>query len=572
MERIRDDEGLEFVHPFDDPAVIAGHGSIGLELLEDLPDLDVVVVGVGGGGLISGVAAALKERAPGSPGLRRRAGALERDVARARARTRSCAIQPESVADGLGAPFAGAWTLAMCRRYLDDIVLLDDPTILAGMRFALERLKQVLEPAGAAALAAVLAGRIPIRDGERVAVVLSGGNVEVGRLGELLDAAGTLPGARGVTDDAGPSEPAEPPTAPTACDRRRSARAGRRAGADAAELDAEPAPPTRPPARRHRRRRSRSTRRLHRRQLRPRSTGDLRRDAPGVVLHRRRRRSGPSVRSRSRAGRSRSSRSTRPARETGCAPDRRRWRAGWRCSARSRSRASLVAARREPDDGRGDPRRPARSVGRSPSARPWLARGRSSGGRSSASLIVAIPVAIAQAARGRGLRGRPRDRRPTSRSSRRRSSAALVGAPLRIRAQRGRPRRRGPVRGDPPVVPRLPGAQAGRGPRRRLRDDRGPARPPRPGGRPRYRLRVFDALGLGTELRAGRAGADDARDRRRRLRARDAHLHGARHLARAAGRDVRRPDPGHVRPRPRPAGRRSRPAVRPTRTCAGSAG
>ena len=67
----------------------------------------------------------------------------------------------------------------MCRRYLDDIVLLDDPTILAGMRFALERMKQVLEPAGAAALAAVLAGRIPIRDGERVAVVASGGNVEV---------------------------------------------------------------------------------------------------------------------------------------------------------------------------------------------------------------------------------------------------------------------------------------------------------------------------------------------------------------------------------------------------------
>jgi threonine dehydratase len=104
-------------------------------------------------------------------------------------------IDPQSVADGLGAPFAGVWTMAMCRHYLDDIVLLDDPTILAGMRFALERLKQVLEPAGAAALAAVLAGRIPIRDGEQVGVVMSGGNVEVGRLGALLEAAGTLPGA-----------------------------------------------------------------------------------------------------------------------------------------------------------------------------------------------------------------------------------------------------------------------------------------------------------------------------------------------------------------------------------------
>jgi threonine dehydratase len=83
----------------------------------------------------------------------------------------------------------------MAQRYLDDIILLDDPTILAGMRFAVERLKQVLEPAGAAALAAVLAGRVPIRVGERVAVVLSGGNVEVDRIGLLLSEAGPLPGS-----------------------------------------------------------------------------------------------------------------------------------------------------------------------------------------------------------------------------------------------------------------------------------------------------------------------------------------------------------------------------------------
>ncbi len=194
MERLRDTEGLEFVHPFDDPAVIAGHGSIGLEMLEDVPDLDVVVVGVGGGGLISGVAAALKERRPSI-----RVYGVEPELSNAMSlafeRNEVVRIQPESVADGLGAPFAGIWSLAMCRRYLDDIILLDDPTILAGMRFAVERLKQVLEPAGAAALAAVLAGRIPIRDGERVAVVMSGGNVEVGRLGTLLEAAGTLPGA-----------------------------------------------------------------------------------------------------------------------------------------------------------------------------------------------------------------------------------------------------------------------------------------------------------------------------------------------------------------------------------------
>jgi threonine dehydratase len=194
LERISAAEGLTFVHPFDDPAVIAGNGSIGLELLEDLPDLDVVVVGVGGGGLISGVAGALKERRP-----RIRVIGVEPERSNALSlaieRNEIVRIRPESVADGLGAPFAGAWTLAMAQRHVDEILLLDDPTILAGMRFAVERLKQVLEPAGAAGLGAVLAGRVAIRDGERVAVILSGGNVEVGRLGELLAAAGPLPGA-----------------------------------------------------------------------------------------------------------------------------------------------------------------------------------------------------------------------------------------------------------------------------------------------------------------------------------------------------------------------------------------
>jgi len=194
MERLRDEEGLRFVHPFDDPAVIAGHGSIGLELLEDLPDLDVLVVGVGGGGLISGVAAAVKEQRPEA-----RVYGVEPErsnaVSVAIERNEVVRIQPESVADGLGAPYAGTWTLAMAQRYLDDVILLDDPTILAGMQFAIERLKQVLEPAGAAALAALLAGRIPINDGERVAVVLSGGNVEVDGIGHLLSEASRLPGA-----------------------------------------------------------------------------------------------------------------------------------------------------------------------------------------------------------------------------------------------------------------------------------------------------------------------------------------------------------------------------------------
>ncbi len=192
LERIRAERGLTFVHPFDDAAVMAGHGSAGLEILDDLPDVDVVVVGVGGGGLISGVAAALKELRPSVRvyGVEPTGAAA---MALAFAAGEPVTINPVTVADGLAAPFAGALTLAMCRRYLDGLIELDDPTILAGVRFAMERMKQVLEPAGAAALAAVLFGRIPIRDGERVCVLASGGNVDVARLGELLAMAAPLP-------------------------------------------------------------------------------------------------------------------------------------------------------------------------------------------------------------------------------------------------------------------------------------------------------------------------------------------------------------------------------------------
>lgn len=192
LERIRAEEGLVYCHPFDDADVVAGHGSAGLEILEDLPDVDVVVVGMGGGGLISGVAAAVKERRPSA-----RVYGVEPEtsdaISQALAAGHPVPIQPGSVADGLNAPFAGELTLAMIRHYVDNVVRIDDATILAGLRFALERMKQVLEPAGSAALAATLAGRIPIRDGDRVVIILSGGNVEVARLGELIERAGAVP-------------------------------------------------------------------------------------------------------------------------------------------------------------------------------------------------------------------------------------------------------------------------------------------------------------------------------------------------------------------------------------------
>ena len=204
LQELIAERGLTLVHPFDDPEVVAGNGSTGLEILEDLPDVDVVVVGVGGGGCISGIATALKESRPGvrvygvepigseAVSMAIKAGSVIR-------------IDPVSIADGLGAPFAGEWTLPICSHYLDDIVLIDDTTILGGLRFAAERMKQVLEPAGAAAFAAVLAGRIPIRDGERVCVVATGGNVELSRLGEFLQA--PIPGAdRAATVGSTPAE------------------------------------------------------------------------------------------------------------------------------------------------------------------------------------------------------------------------------------------------------------------------------------------------------------------------------------------------------------------------------
>ena len=193
MARVRDERGLVYVHPFNDADMIAGNGSAGLEIVEDLPDVDVVVVGVGGGGLISGVAAAVKALRPGV-----RVYGVEPEgadaVARALAAGEVVPLQPVTVADGLAAPFAGDRTLAMIQRHVDDVVLLPDAVILAGLRFLAERSKQVVEPAGAAALAALLFGRVPIRDGERVCAVLSGGNVEIGRLGDLVAGAAALPG------------------------------------------------------------------------------------------------------------------------------------------------------------------------------------------------------------------------------------------------------------------------------------------------------------------------------------------------------------------------------------------
>jgi len=192
MHELEAERGLTFLHPFDDPLVIAGQGTVGLEIADQLPEVDVVVVGIGGGGLISGIASALKRRRQAV-----RIYGVEPEHSNAvtlgLAAGRPVSIQPVSMADGLGAPFAGEWTIAIVQRFVEQIVLVDEPTIAAGMVFALERMKQLLEPAGAAALGAVLSGAIPLHEGETVCVVASGGNVDLARLPAMLAVAAPPP-------------------------------------------------------------------------------------------------------------------------------------------------------------------------------------------------------------------------------------------------------------------------------------------------------------------------------------------------------------------------------------------
>jgi threonine dehydratase len=178
------EHGFTFVHPFDDPMVIAGTGTVGAEILEDLPDPDVVIVPVGGGGLVSGVALTTKLRSPRTRviGVEPEGAPTVTEALRAGA---PVTVGASTIADGLAAPFAGWLNLAAVQHYVDEVVLVSDEEIRAGMRMLLERAKALAEPAGAAGLAALLAGKIPVA-GKTVVVVISGGNVDVARLPELL--------------------------------------------------------------------------------------------------------------------------------------------------------------------------------------------------------------------------------------------------------------------------------------------------------------------------------------------------------------------------------------------------
>jgi threonine dehydratase len=179
-------EGLTYVHPFDDEQLIAGQGTLGLEIVEDAPDVSLVIVGCGGGGLLSGVSAAIRAVAP-------RARVVGVEPKGADAMRQSLAkgepvrlARLDTIADGLAAPFAGVHTLAHVKEFVSEMVLVDDDEILDAMRVLMRRARILPEPAGAAATAALLDGTLMIQPGEHVVVVVSGGNADPERLRSLL--------------------------------------------------------------------------------------------------------------------------------------------------------------------------------------------------------------------------------------------------------------------------------------------------------------------------------------------------------------------------------------------------
>lgn len=174
------EEGRVFVHPHSDPLVVAGHGTLALELLEEVPELETVVVGVGGGGLLAGLVTALDGRARVVAVEPERAAAFSAGLAAGR----SVRVETATIADGLAPPFAGELPLEVCRGRVE-VVLVSEEEIAAGMRFLYARAKLAAEPAGSAAAAAVLAGKAEAGPG--VAVLVSGGNVEPRQAAAILE-------------------------------------------------------------------------------------------------------------------------------------------------------------------------------------------------------------------------------------------------------------------------------------------------------------------------------------------------------------------------------------------------
>lgn len=185
--RLEAEEGRVLVHPYDDERVIAGQGTIGLELLEQMPDLTAVVVPIGGGGLISGIALAIREQRSDVRiyGVEAKAAA---SALASRQAGRIVAIDTrETIADGIAVKHVGTHTFPLIERYVDDIVTVDEPQIAAAVHLLLERQKVLAEGAGAAPLAAVMSGALPLRDEDRAVMIVSGGNIDVNLVSRIID-------------------------------------------------------------------------------------------------------------------------------------------------------------------------------------------------------------------------------------------------------------------------------------------------------------------------------------------------------------------------------------------------
>jgi threonine dehydratase len=180
LRTLERETGRIFVHPFDDAAVLAGAGTVGLEILEDVPGVDTVVVPCGGGGLLSGIAVACVP-----VGVRVVAVEPERSTALhdGLEAGKPVPVTPDSIADGLSAPFTGELPIAVCRALGVDVVLVSEEELRTAFRVLYERAKLAAEPAAAAGLAAILAGKV---SGESIVAVVSGGNVSPQMASDIL--------------------------------------------------------------------------------------------------------------------------------------------------------------------------------------------------------------------------------------------------------------------------------------------------------------------------------------------------------------------------------------------------
>ena len=174
-------EGLTYVHPFDDEQLIAGQGTLGLEIVQDWPDVDAVVVPIGGGGLIAGVSMAVKSHNPKAKviGVESSDGpAMQRSLQSGKLETIEC----NTIIDGLRVRRAGEINFSVVQRFVDEIVALPDREIFDAMIWVMERCKLMVEGAAAAPVAALIHGLVKLPKGSKVAVVLSGGNVNLDQL------------------------------------------------------------------------------------------------------------------------------------------------------------------------------------------------------------------------------------------------------------------------------------------------------------------------------------------------------------------------------------------------------